>query len=137
MYDDFFSNISDRRNRIDRDSDSKLHSLIKKVSQDIDRMNFNTAIAAMMEFTNAFRSGLSNIEHAFTFLKLLSSFAPHIASELFEQLQVIDGKGGNKPIDFEPWPIANDELTVSLTTKIMIQVNGKVRDDIIVDGPIS
>lgn len=101
-----------------------VHGTVKRVSEDIERMRFNTAIAAMMEFVNAAqkweRTPKAVIE---PFILLLSPFAPHLAEELWERL------GHTASLAYESWPaydpayLTEDEVEIV----IVIQINGKVR----------
>ncbi len=105
-----------------------LHATIKKVSEDIESFSFNTAISQMMIFVNAFTTveviPLSAIR---SFLVLLSPFAPHIASELWERLNAkfTDASGD---ITEHHWPTYDERLLVEDEVEIVIQVNGKLRD---------
>ncbi|MFA5172807.1 MAG: class I tRNA ligase family protein [Candidatus Paceibacterota bacterium] len=99
------------------------HQTVKKVSEDIEMMKFNTAVAQMMiwanEATKAKEIGKDNLE---MFLKVLAPFAPHIAEEIWERL-------GNKESIFkEKWPAYDEEKTKDEKITLVIQVNGKVRD---------
>jgi leucyl-tRNA synthetase len=104
------------------------HAAIKKVTEDIESFSFNTAISEMMIFVNAFTNAetlpLSAIR---AFLILLSPFAPHIASELWEKLSAkfADVQGAitdQRWADYDPKFLVEDEV------EMVIQVNGKVRD---------
>ncbi len=108
-----------------------LHKTIKKVAEDIDNMKFNTAISAMMIFVNeAQKEGISK-EDFENFLIILAPFAPHITEELFESL-------GNKESIFkQPWPKYDEKLIQDETIQLVVQVNGKVRDNIEVESGIS
>jgi len=109
----------------------KLHQTIKAVTEDIERFSFNTAIAKMMEFVNFMNTNNdSNIGHWTLdighFLKLLSPFAPHLAEELWHKL-------GNKgSIHQQEWPAYDPELIKEAELNIVVQVCGRVRDNIIV-----
>jgi leucyl-tRNA synthetase len=99
-----------------------LHQTIKKVTEDIEQLRFNTAISQMMVFTNEMtkldQRPRSLIE---PFVLLLSSFAPHIAEELWSVL-------GHAPsVSQQPWPEFDPALTVSDRLTIPVQVNGKLR----------
>src|SRR5205807_10449415 len=90
----------------DRDTERKLHQTIKKVTDDLDGMRFNTAIAAMMELCNHLtrlpvrpRSALE------TLVLILSPFAPHLAEELWRAL------GHPQTLAYEPWPAYQEALT--------------------------
>jgi leucyl-tRNA synthetase len=100
----------------------KLHQTIQKVTDDLDGMRFNTAIAAMMELTNHLtplptkpRSVLE------TFALLLSPFAPHLAEELWRAL------GHNDTLAYESWPRYDPALTRADEIEVPVQVNGKLR----------
>jgi leucyl-tRNA synthetase len=105
-----------------------LHATIKKVGGDIETLSFNTAIAQMMIFVNAFTNAeavpLATMQ---TFLVLLNPFAPHLSSELWEKLgkKFGDTRGD---ITEQPWPEYDEQLLVEDEVEIVVQVNGKVRD---------
>jgi leucyl-tRNA synthetase len=105
-----------------------LHATIKKVTEDIESLSFNTAISQMMVFVNAFINAPSVPVSAIrTFLILLSPFAPHIASELWENM---GEKFAVTPADLtdQAWPEHDERLLVEDEVEIIVQVNGKVRD---------
>jgi leucyl-tRNA synthetase len=100
-----------------------LHKTIKKVTNDIENMAFNTAISQMMIFVNEYsrlpRLSKKALE---SFVILLSPFAPHIAEELWQRL------GHSGTITYQPWPDFDEGLTRDPEVELAIQVNGKVRD---------
>src|SRR6059058_4545465 len=105
-----------------------LHATIKKVTEDIESLSFNTAISQMMVFVNAFINAPSVPVSAIrTFLILLSPFAPHIASELWEKMRE---KFAVTPADLtdQSWPAHDERLLVEDEVEIIVQVSGKVRD---------
>jgi leucyl-tRNA synthetase len=111
-----------------------IHYAIKRVSEDIESLSFNTAIAALMEALNELR-GLSlgtelRREAAQTLILLLAPFAPHLAEELWERL------GGSYSVHQQPWPQWDEALISAETVTLVIQVNGKVRDRIEVPADI-
>jgi len=112
----------------DKAQQKMTHATIKKVTDDIESFSFNTAISQMMIFVNAF-TGVEAIPLASmrAFLVLLSPFAPHIASELWERLNAkfTDGRGD---ITQQQWPAYDERLLVEDEVEIVIQVNGKLRD---------
>jgi leucyl-tRNA synthetase len=110
----------------------KLHQTIKKVGEDIAGFHYNTAVAAMMEFNNAWQDGGSlSKDDAAKFLQILAPFAPFITEELWAKL-------GNKfSIHTSQWPKPISGLLIPETVTIVIQVNGKLRDQIIVSLPTS
>jgi len=114
-----------------------LHKTIKKVSEDIEQMKFNTAVSSMMEFVNAWQSlNLSNGEGLdkkdfSDFLKILSPFAPHLSEELWSIAGFKDFCCQQK------WPKYNEELIEEEKILLIVQINGKVRDKIEVKTNIS
>jgi len=104
-----------------------LHKTIKAVTDDIDRLSFNTAISRMMEFTN-FMSGQETRSKSVLeqFVMLLSPFAPHVAEELWNAL------GYSETLAYKSWPIYDPALLVEDTVEVPVQFNGKVRSKIVV-----
>ena len=100
-----------------------LHATIKKVTEDIESLSFNTAISQMMIFVNAFTNAevLPTLVMR-TFLVLLNPFAPHLSSELWEKLK-FPGE-----ITAQKWPTYDERCLVEDEVEMVIQVNGKVRD---------
>ncbi len=107
--------------------ESSFHRTIKKVTQDIDSLKANTAIAAMMALLNELEAGggATHDEYA-TLLLLLDPFAPHIAAELWE----LTGCPGR--IDAAAWPTWDEAKCVDATVEIAVQINGKVRAKVVV-----
>jgi leucyl-tRNA synthetase len=106
-----------------------IHATVKKVTEDIESLSFNTAISQMMIFVNAFipQGGTAvPISAMRTFLVLLNPFAPHLTSELWEQLKL----GG--VITAQNWPAYDERFLVEDEIEIVLQVNGKLRDRITV-----
>ena len=102
-----------------------LHECIKKVTEDVEGLSFNTAISAMMIFINeAYKWDEHPKSILKSFVKLLSPFAPHIAEELWQKL------GHEDTIAYVDWPEFNKDYLVSDTQLYPVQVNGKVRADI-------
>lgn len=100
---------------------SSMHKTVKKVSEDIETLKFNTAIAAMMGLLNeADEAGGFNRAEFRTLLILLDPFAPHIAEELFERL-------GFGILNEQKWAEYDEKLTVDSTVELAVQVNGKVK----------
>jgi leucyl-tRNA synthetase len=99
-----------------------LHALTKKVTDDIEAMSFNTAIAAMMAFLNEAGHWESRPKSLLnTFVLLLSPFAPHLGEELWQRL------GHGTTLAYEPWPTYDPALLIPDTVEYAVQVNGKVR----------
>jgi leucyl-tRNA synthetase len=106
----------------DRETLRLLHRTIQKVTEDLDGMRFNTAIAAMMEFSNHLnRLEVRPRSVLQTFVLLLSPFAPHLAEELWHAL------GHKSTLAYEPWPKYDPALTRADTIEVPVQVNGKIR----------
>jgi leucyl-tRNA synthetase len=104
-----------------------LHTCIKKVTADLDSFGFNTAIPALMIFVNdAITWETKPAAVMRDFLILLQPFAPHLAEELHAKL------GGASTLAYEPWPKFDPALLVEDTIEIPVQVNGKLRDKIVV-----
>lgn len=99
-----------------------LHATIKKVTEDTESLNFNTAISQMMIFLNEF-SKLDKMprEAAETYVKLLCPYAPHIAEEMWEIL------GHEAPLSLAPWPVFDESKLVENEIEIMVQIQGKPR----------
>jgi leucyl-tRNA synthetase len=96
---------------------------VKKVTSDIETLNFNTAISQMMIFVNeVYKTGKVNRTMAQNFIKMLSCFAPHLGEELYSDLT---GKEGS--IAYEPWPAYDESKLVMQKAVIVVQINGKVR----------
>ena len=99
-----------------------LHKTIKKVTEDIEGLRFNTAISAMMIFLNtALKKEKITHESAAVFIKLLSPFAPHLAEELWH----LTGHTGT--IAYEPWPVADEKYLKEDLFECPVSVNGKMR----------
>jgi leucyl-tRNA synthetase len=105
-----------------RETERMLHRTIRRVTEDLDAMRFNTAIAAMMELTNHLTPLPVRPRRVLeTFVLLLSPFAPHLAEELWGAL------GNNGTLAYEPWPPYDPELTKAEEIEVPVQINGKVR----------
>ena len=100
-----------------------LHATVRKVTEDTDTLNFNTAISQMMIFVNEFsKCETMPREAAEAFVKLLSPYAPHIAEELWEVL------GNEAPVSLAPWPAYSEKILQENEIEILIQVNGRPRE---------
>jgi leucyl-tRNA synthetase len=106
-----------------------VHACIKKVTEDLDGMRFNTAISAMMVFVNeAMTWEIQPAEALRNFLILLQPFAPHLAEELWARLNAAHPSGSELPLAYQPWPVFNPDYLVEQQLEIAVQVNGKLRD---------
>ncbi len=108
---------------VDAELEKQLHRCIHKVTGDIERMAFNTAIAAMMIFVNEATKGVDKLSRGqlLRFVQLLQPFAPHLAEELWERLS------GEGSLSYAAWPGYDDALLVDDEVEIAVQVLGKVR----------
>ena len=122
----FLDRVADLPSMLSEETNKKLevafHKMIKKVSQDIEDMKFNTAIATMMGLLNDISdAGSLTREQLMTFIAVLCPFAPHLSEEMWEQM------GGEGLCSLAPWPEYDEAKTVDATVEIAVQVNGKVR----------
>ncbi|HEY3324105.1 MAG TPA: leucine--tRNA ligase [Planctomycetota bacterium] len=110
---------SQEPNALERD----LHKTIKGVTQDLERMAFNTAISKLMVFKNKVMENVSalNRSQAERFVLLLAPFAPHLAEELWSRL------GHEQSLIAEKWPTYDEALTQDAMKELAVQVNGKIR----------
>ena len=101
---------------------------------DIENRRYNTAIAAMMEFTNfvAGNGGVLSKEDAKPFILLLAPFAPHLSEELWQQVNEYKDFKIAQSVHVQPWPTFDASQVVDKDVTIAIQVNGKLRDTITV-----
>jgi leucyl-tRNA synthetase len=104
------------------DTEKQLHRLIAKAEGDIERLSFNTAIAAMMEFVNAATTaGGLETSQIQRFALVLAPFAPHLAEELFAKA------GGAGFASDATWPTIDPALLVDASIEMPVQIMGKVR----------
>ena len=117
-----------------KDLERATHQTIKKVTEDIERMQFHTAISQLMIFLSKMEDTQPPMSHVSysMFLKLLAPFAPHISEEIWQNTF-----GKKTSIHLEPWPSYNHRLVKEERFTLIIQVNGKVRDTVEVPAAIS
>ena len=108
-----------------------VHKAIKKVSEDIEAMKFNTAIAALMALVNDFYANGASRGDMKALLLMLSPFAPHMCEELWGMA----GYGGQ--VCLQPWPEYDESKTVTATVQMAVQVSGKVKANIVVPADAS
>ena len=99
------------------------NKVIKKVTEDLHRSNFNTAVAAMMEFVNTLYKQGANHEDLTVLAKMLKPFAPHLACEMLEELE-----------EGDLWPEYDADALVADEVELVVQVNGKLRARIMVSA---
>lgn len=106
--------------------DQIVHQTIKKVTEDIEEFKFNTAISALMILVNEFKSvDKINKKNYLILLKMLAPFAPHLSEELCSLI-------GEESVLSSEWPSYDEKLIIENEVKIIVQVNGKIRDDILI-----
>ena len=109
-----------------------VNETVKKVSEDIEKMKFNTAIAAMLTLVNEMSAQPSVTKADMeALLLILSPFTPHICEEIWQNL------GHAEPIHHQPWPVWDENYLTEDMTEIAVQVNGKVRGRIMVPADLT
>ena len=153
-----FSSGSKMLKQVQHDNKRRIimHRTIKKVTEDIQNLRYNTAIAALMEWYNFLKSKVKSQkskvteEETETFLKLLAPFAPHVTEELYQKLKVESGKliikdkknsqfstfNSQFSIHLQSWPTYDPKFLVKDEVIVVVQFNGKLRGSILVD-PVS
>ena len=125
---------ADKATRVPSGLERKRHETIKRVTEDIERLRFNTAISALMEFVNAMYEAMPPAATRVaveTLVLLLAPFAPHLCEELWERL------GHRESLAHAPWPAFNPAALVESELRLVVQVNGKVRARVTVPAHIS
>ncbi len=115
-----------------KEIESLIHKTIKKVTEDIEAFRFNTAVSSLMILVNVMEKEESLSKESYTkLIVLLSPFAPHIAEELWKKL------GNTTSIFLEQWLTWDERMIVDETITMVVQVNGKVRDQLVVSADIT
>lgn len=114
------------RDRVSTFNDDKLtkvyNQTVKKVTEDYERMHFNTAISQLMVFVNeAYKVDDLPVEYMKGFVKMIAPIMPHMAEELWSQF------GESDTITYQPWPTYDPKALVEDEVEMIVQVNGKVR----------
>lgn len=103
----------------------EMHKTIKKVTEDIENLSFNTAISALMVYTNLLTSsyvhGRTPVEYLHNLVLMVSPFAPHLGEECWELL------GHRETLAYQQWPQYDEALCVATEVTVSVQVNGKLR----------
>lgn len=124
--------VNQKQDKKEQKLEKLFHQIIKKITQDIENLKFNTAISQLMILLNGMEKEKSIfVIHYSNFLILLSVFAPHITEELWEML------GNKKSIHLSKWPEYDKKLAKQENTILIVQVNGKVRDKIEIEQTIA
>jgi leucyl-tRNA synthetase len=112
--------------------ESAFHKTIKKVSEDIEQLKFNTAIAAMMGLLNEIDSvGSITKDEMMTFISLLCPFAPHLCEEIYE------AEGGKGLLSLAAWPVWDEAKTIDSTIEIAVQISGKLKGTVMIPADAS
>ncbi|BCQ31773.1 leucine--tRNA ligase [Limosilactobacillus fermentum] len=114
------------RDRVSTYNDGKLtkvyNQTVKKVTDDFERMHFNTAISQLMVFVNeAYKVDVLPVEYMEGFVKMIAPLMPHLAEELWSQFNK------SETITYQPWPTYDEKALVEDEVEMIVQVNGKVR----------
>lgn len=121
-----------------------LHRLVKKVTDDIEKRRYNTAIAGMMEFTNLVEDKKLraqgpplSLEDLKTFILLLAPFAPYLSEELWDKIKGATSAPTHQSVHLQPWPSFDPALLVEDEATVIVQINGKTRATIAVSCQLS
>lgn len=114
----------------DHHLDKIYHASVKKITHDIETLNFNTAVSQMMIFINdCYKAPSIYEEYAKGFIKMFACFAPHMGEELWESF----GEA-NKGISYSPWPNYDEAYLIEEEIEIVVQVNGKYRGKLVINA---
>jgi leucyl-tRNA synthetase len=105
----------------------EINKLIKKVTEDIENLKFNTALSSLMEFINFINDQKISKKNWLNVIKLLFPFAPHLSQEIWSMFN------GDRLLEKEKWPSYDSRFLEEETCELIIQVNGKKRDKIFID----
>ena len=112
-------------NEYSKEFESMMHKAIKKVTNDIEEMKFNTCVSTFMTMVNEFSKAKKiNKKEYETFIQLLNPFAPHMTEEIWARL------GHSEQLAYTPWPKYDEEKTIDEMIDLPIQINGKLRANI-------
>jgi leucyl-tRNA synthetase len=118
----FFTEAENLTDNNDGSLTKVYHKTVKKVTDDYEKLAFNTAISQMMIFVNeVYKVGKCPKEYAEGIIKMLSCITPHLGEEIWNIL------GHDDTIAFESWPVYDEELCKDDTIEIVVQINGKVK----------
>ena len=122
--------------KVTENNDGKLdysyNFTVKKITEDIENLSFNTAISQMMIFINdCYKEETLYKEYAIDFVQMLSVYAPHIGNEMYEILT------GKNDLAYRPWPKYDESKLVKNEKEVVVQVNGKVRAKFLVPSDMS
>jgi len=117
-----FTELNKLRDENDHGLDKVYHATVKKVTHDIETLNFNTGISQMMIFINeCYKAESIYRPYALGFIQMFACFAPHTGEELWTTLTQKEG------ISFEPWPSYDESILVEDSVEMVFQINGKIK----------
>ncbi len=117
-----FSNLDKIQDKPNPNLEKEYHKTVKKVTNDYEKLAFNTAISQIMIFVNAaYKESFIPKEYAKGIIKLFNPLAPHLTEELWEML------GHDNTISYEPWPTYDEAKTIDDTIELPVQINGKLK----------
>ena len=128
-------NLGDRLNdsdEISKENEKMIHKTIKKVTEDLEEMKYNTAVSALMTLVNSFNDTkvLSKKDYRIL-LQLINPFSPHITEELNEKYNL------GEELCYSSWPTYDEAKTIDDEVEVVVQINGKVRGKVTVPSDIS
>jgi leucyl-tRNA synthetase len=129
LYNVIHNAIGSQTTEMDEETTRLLHKTMKKVTEDIESLSFNTAISAMMVLTNHLQGLKENVplEAAEKLTLMVSPFAPHLGEECWSLL------GHKESLAYAPWIQFDEALCIDSTVTMGVQVNGKTRGDITIE----
>jgi leucyl-tRNA synthetase len=139
VFESYLETVKSDKGEVDAELDTIRHRTIKAVTEDVERFQFNTAIARLMEFRNAIadyqiksnRNSVFELDILKDFIRLISPFAPHYSEEIWEML------GGNTSVFNSNWPEYKADKLTSKTVEIVVQINSKNRSRIQIEADTS
>ncbi|MDF2870663.1 MAG: leucyl-tRNA synthetase [Anaerocolumna sp.] len=139
VFEGYLETVKSDKGEVDAELDTIRHRTIKAVTEDVERFQFNTAIARLMEFRNAIadyqmknkRNSVFELAILKDFIRLISPFAPHYSEEIWEML------GGNTSVFNSNWPEYKADKLTSKTVEIVVQINSKNRSRIQIEADTS
>jgi leucyl-tRNA synthetase len=127
----FLERVLSLKDKISDTNNTNIDKTIKKVQEDIERLKFNTAISSMMILVNTLEDEDNVSEKDYKmFLQILAPFAPHLTEEIWHDL------GEEKSIHLSSWPKYDEAKIKDEKVKVIIQVNGKLRDEVEIDAEL-
>ena len=115
-----------------KEVDIKMHQTIKKVTEDVEEFHYNTAISRIMEYVNIIKEKGATKENLEVLVKILAPFVPHLSEEVWHE--VLENKDS---VHLSAWPKHDPKLTYEENVTVVIQINGKLRSEMLVEANLS